>query len=129
MIAGPEQARLLKEFEQEYISDGNKLHHIEGGMSTPKRFKEQALVLVHTISGMSNPFVDDSLMLGTRIIIDEFVVNTVRTGESVGIDQYKYHDTVIKDRTYSIHEPIKRNSLSLFRRPRQVPNRQGRSPC
>ncbi len=38
--------------------------------------------------------------------------------ESVGRDQYnKYNDTVIKHRTHSIHEPIKRNSLSLIRCP------------
>ena len=86
MIAGPEQARLLKEFEQEYISeDGTKQQHHEEGMSTQKIFKEQALALVHTIRGMSNPFVDDA----------------VRTVESVGRDQYsKYHDAMIKDHTY-----------------------------
>ena len=40
MIAGPEQARLLKVFDQEYISeDGNKQHH-EEVMSTQKIFKE-----------------------------------------------------------------------------------------
>ena len=122
MIAGPEQARLLKEFEQEYISeDGTKQQHHEEGMSTQKIFKEQALALVHTIRGMSNPFVDDTsdlIMLDTRNVIDESVVNTVRTVESVGRDQYnKYHDTVIKNRTNSIHEPIKRNKLPLFRCP------------
>ena len=42
MIAGPEQARLLKEFEQEYILEkGNKQQHHEEGISTHKTFKEQ----------------------------------------------------------------------------------------
>ena len=93
----------------------------EEGMSTQKTFKEQALALVHTISGMSNPFLDDTpdlLMLDTRNIIDESVVNTVCTVESVGRDQYnKYHKTVIRDRTHSIHEPIKNNSLPVFKCP------------
>ena len=40
MIAGPEQARLIKVFDQEYISeDGNKQQHHEG-MSTQNIFKE-----------------------------------------------------------------------------------------
>ena len=51
-------------------------------------------------------------MLVTLNTIDEYVKRTVK---SVGRDQYnKYHDTVIKHRTHSIHEPIKRNSLSLI---------------
>ena len=122
MIAGPEQARLLKEFEQEYISEEDKKQqHHEEGLSTQKIFKGQALTLVTTISGMSNPFLDDTpelLTLDTRNVIDGSVVNTVRTVESVGRDQYnKYHKTVIVDRTHSIHEPIKNNSLPLFRCP------------
>ena len=122
MIAGPEQARLLKEFEQQYISEeDNKQQHHEEGMSTQKTFKEQALALVHIISGMSNPFLDDTpelLMLDTGNVIDESLVKTVRTIESVGRDQYsKYHKTVISDRTRSIHDPIKKNSLPLFRCP------------
>ena len=81
MIAGPGQARLLKEFEQEYISeDGNKQQHFEEGMPTQKIFKEQALALVHTISGMSNPFVDDTpdlIMLDTRNVIFISVQNAL----------------------------------------------------
>lgn len=81
MIAGPEQARLLKEFEREYISEeGNKQQHHEEGMSIQKTFKEQVLALVHTISGMSNLFLDDTpelLTLDTRNMVDESVVNTV----------------------------------------------------
>ena len=122
MIAGPEQARLLKEFEQEYISEeDHKQQHHEEGMSTQKTFKDQALALVQTISEMSNPFLDDSaelVTLDTRNVIDESVVNTVCTVEAVGRDQYNtYHKSVISDRTCSIHEPIKKNSLPLFRCP------------
>ena len=122
MIAGPEQARLLKEFEQEYMSEEvKKQQHHEEGLSTQKIFKGQALTLVTTISGMSNPFLDNTpelLTLDTRNVIDGSVVNTVRTVESVGRDQYNnYNKTVIVDRTHSIHEPIKHNSLPLFRCP------------
>ena len=122
VIAGPEQARLVKESEQQYISEeSNKQQHHEEGIYTQKTFKEQAQALVHTISVVSNPFLDDShelLMLDTRNMMDESVVNTVRTVELVGRDQYnKYHKTVIKDHTHSIHEPIKKNSLPLFRCP------------
>ena len=41
MITGPEPARLLNVFDQEYISeDGNKQQHHEEVMSTQKIFKE-----------------------------------------------------------------------------------------
>lgn len=70
---------------------------------------------------MSNPFLDDGtelLTLDTRNVVDESVVNTIRTIEGVGKIQFdNYYKAVITDRTKSIHEPIKKNSLALFRSP------------
>lgn len=117
MIAGPEQARLLKEFEKKFMSN---VHH-EEGFCTQKTFHEQAKNLVQAISEMGNPFLDatpELLVLDTRNITDESVVTTVRSVEALGKEQYEaYHESVIKDRSLSIHESIKRNSLSLFRHP------------
>ena len=120
MIAGPEQARLLKEFEQEFIPNvANKQLHHEEGLCTQKTFHEQAQNLVQAISEMGNPYLDatpELLALDTRDIIDESVVKTVHTVEALGKKQYEtYHKSVIKDRSYS--ESIKRNSLPLFTRP------------
>ena len=57
-------------------------------------------------------------MLDTRNVIDESVVKTVRTVESLGKELYKtYNESVIKDLTRSIYETIKKNSLPLFRCP------------
>ena len=74
---------------------------------------------------LGNPFLDDSdelLALDTRSVLDESVVNTVRTVYELGKDQYtKYHKEVIVDRTHSIHEPIKKNALPLFSCPRPKP--------
>lgn len=96
MLAVPKQAQ--KEFEQEFISEE---HHGEG-YRTQKTFKRQALSLV---SEMGNPFLDDTpelLMLDTQNVIDKSVVNTVRTVEAMGRDQYNtYHKSVIIDRTCS----------------------------
>jgi hypothetical protein len=70
---------------------------------------------------MDNPFPDDTpelLMLDTRDVIDESVVNTVRTVEALGKDQYNnYRKSVINNRTHTIHDPIKNISLPLFRFP------------
>ena len=92
-------------------------------MSAEKTFKEQALGLVQTINEMSNPFLDNTaqlLKLDTLNVIDESVVNTVRTVEAVGRDQYNtYHKSVISHCVCSIHEPIKKLLASL-----QMPNTQ-----
>lgn len=64
MVAGPEMARLLKEFETGFIMDEdhdnevNYLHH-EQGLATQKRFQRQVQNLTETISEMGNPFKDD----------------------------------------------------------------------
>jgi hypothetical protein len=98
-------------------------------MSTERTVKEQAVNLVHTISEMGNLFRCDTtelLMLDTRVVIDESVVNTVRTVDALGKDQYNtYRKSVINDRTRIIHDPMKRNSLPLFRCPtRKTKNKQ-----
>ncbi|KAG0718686.1 hypothetical protein GWK47_007523 [Chionoecetes opilio] len=70
---------------------------------------------------MGNPFKDDTpelLALDTRNVIDHPVVNTVRTVEPVGKKQYEtYKKSVLTDATHSIHDPIKKNKLPLFRSP------------
>ena len=121
MVSGPEQARLLKEFEEECISNMNdpepEFHH-EEGFSIQKSFKEQTLSLINVLNEMGNPFLDDSnelLTLDTRNVLDKSVLNTVQTIYKLGKEQYaKYHKDVIIDRTCSIHDPIKKNSLPLF---------------
>ena len=74
---------------------------------------------------MGNPFLETSpelLNLDLQNVMDGSVSETVRSVEALGKDQYqKYRKTVILDCTYSIHNPIKRNALSLFRRPASKP--------
>ncbi len=68
---------------------------------------------------MSNPFLDDTpelVVLDTQNVVNESVASTVRTVEAIGRDQYNmYHKSVIVERTRSIHDPIKKNSLPWFR--------------
>ncbi len=121
MIAGPEQARFITEFEREYMhATEENNHHHEEDLSTQKTFKEQSLGLAQIICDMSNPFLDDGpelLALDSRNVIDSSVAETIRTIEALGKKQYdSYNKSVITDHTRSIHEPIKRNTLPLFRR-------------
>ena len=69
---------------------------------------------------MGNPFLDDFpdlLTLDSRNCTDKSVEVTVRTMEYVGRNQYQdFVQNVLVSRTHSIHDPIKRNSLALFKR-------------
>ena len=71
---------------------------------------------------MGNPFLDDTpelISLDMRDIMDESVVATIRTIETLGIEQYKsYCSSVIQGCTRSIHEPIEKNSLAVFKTPK-----------
>jgi len=60
LLAGPEQARLIKEFEKKFLIERDSseyLHHDEG-LSTQKHFQTHVLSLVEVISDMGNPFLD-----------------------------------------------------------------------
>lgn len=120
MVAGPEQSRILKEFESKYLgkSEENIYHH-EEGQSTQSNFNNQVVSLVEIMTEMGNPFLDDTgelIILDTHIILDDSVVKTIRNIESLGRQQYdEYTKPVIVDRTRSISETIKKNNLPLLR--------------
>ena len=126
MVAGPHMARLLTEFESTFFfeddSELNYRHH-EEGLSTQEAFRKQASQLTYVITDYGNPFLDDYpelLVLHTRDCVDDSVVATVRNSETLGKDQYKkFKEEVLKKRERSIHGPIKRNSPTLFRTPKQ----------
>ncbi|KAL9954024.1 hypothetical protein ACROYT_G041512 [Oculina patagonica] len=91
MVAGPETARLLEEFESQLKGDpgvDEKNEHHEQGLSTQKAFQSHVKNLVNTISEMGNPFQDDCpelLALDTRNCADASVVATVHTVQEIGL--------------------------------------------
>ena len=119
MLAGPEQA----EFEAQYLPEvSEKYSHHEEGLSAQRTFKRQVLALVETFEDMGNPFLDDTpelLSLDKRHVIDESVAHSIRSIEALGKEKFReYEKAVILDRTKSIYDPIARNSLALFKRPK-----------
>ena len=122
MIAGPEQARLLTEFEEQFMELKNRGHqHHEQTPSLQDAFKDQVKNLSEVITTMGNPFLENCtelLALDTRNCVSDAVIATVQNIEQLGIDQYQqYAMDVLKKRTVSIQQPIKKNSLPLFKRP------------
>ena len=69
---------------------------------------------------MSNPFLDDFPELVTfdsRNCVDNSVTTALCALEDTGVTQYDFTKKVIEDRSVSIHQPIKKNSPALFKRP------------
>ena len=123
VITGPEQARLIVEFKKQYLREIQDKHlHHEEGLAAQKNFKRQVLDLLQAVNEFGNPFLEDSpelLTLDTRNVMDESVIETVCTVESLGKEQYdKYCESVILKCERSIHETISKNNLALFKWPK-----------
>ena len=124
MVAGPEVARIVTEFEncalgtQDDIND--HCHHEQyAGIQTT--FISEVVSLTAVIEEMGNPFLEksnDLLVLDTRNIMDISVGDTVRRIEALGVEQY---NNFIKERltgcTVPITEVLSKNKLALFRSP------------
>ena len=85
-------------------------------------FERDITSLTDVIKEMGNPFAEkskDLLVLDSRYLADPAVIDTLRQIKSVGQEQY---DTYVIERlvnqTKPISDPIKRNNLPLFSRPR-----------
>lgn len=135
MLSGPEIARLVDEFEEEYLTTedpenpkNSKSH--EMGQATQKTFQQQVNSLCDVIKNMGNPFLDDFpelVTLDSRNCVDPEVAESVRNLESTGKAQYQaFMKDVVTARTKSVHDSIKRNKLSLFKRSTKKKSNQGK---
>ena len=88
-ISGPEQARLLKEFKEDYLANKKDSEHGYHHNITKRDFECRKAVhvsLTQVISELGNPFLEDSdelLALDTQNVMDESVVSTVQKVESL----------------------------------------------
>ena len=123
MVAGPEQARLLTEFESQYLHDDvdDNLHHHEHGLASQKAFKREVNNLADTMTNMGNPFLEDGselLILDSHECASDLISNTVRNVQQIGLEKYqKFVDDVLQTRNVSIHQPLKKSTLPIFKRP------------
>ena len=129
MLSGPELSRLQRLFEDEYLRDDdeedpkNFLNH-EQGPATQRTFKKQVTALTETIQKMGNPFLDDFeelVTLDSRNCAEKSVVDGLKRLEETGKRQYEqYVQDVIVHRSSNVMNPIKKNSLPLFKRPQHT---------
>ena len=84
-------------------------------------FRNQVNAVCSIIEEMGNPFADqtgDLFVLDTRDIADSKVVETVRTVEQLGKDQYQQFVTKkLQERTTPLFDTIQENKLPLFSSP------------
>uniref|UniRef100_UPI00358F05C7 uncharacterized protein n=1 Tax=Myxine glutinosa TaxID=7769 RepID=UPI00358F05C7 len=120
MVAGPEVARVITEFEtsQQLRQRGEHTHHHEQTDSVQKKFVQDVRALTTVIEEMGSPFEEEStdlLVLGTLEILGPAVVDTVRTAVQIGRDQFhSFEKERLADRSKPLNDVIKRNKLPLF---------------
>jgi hypothetical protein len=126
MLSGPEAARIIAQFDDQYLSnddpDDPKFENHEAGQASQRHFQRQVCNLVDVMRSMGNPFRDDFselVKLDSRDCVDVSVAETVRSLEDLGKQQYtEYRKAVIIERSKSIHDPIKKNNLPKFKNPK-----------
>ena len=122
IISGPEQARLLAQFENGFLhSDDSHNKHHEERLASQKSFEKQANDLIDVIQDYGYPFEDECselLILSTRVRADESVEHIIRIIKQLGRKQYDaFQCDVLLNRSGSIHSTIHDNSLPLFTSP------------
>ena len=127
LLSGPEISRLVNQFEHSYLesNEEEKQHpHHEQNLQNQKNFQVQVNKLSSVIQEMGNPFTDDFeelVNLDSRHCMDVSAVSSLRKLESIGKKQYKeFTKSVFEDRSKSIHDPIKRNSITIFEQKHRI---------
>ena len=109
MVAGPELARMVAEFErveEEHIPNHTRNPHHEQSRASQVRFTCHVQSLVSTIEELGNPFEEkgmDLISLVSKDIADPAMKATLKKIESVGKDQY---ESFIKERITERSKPI-----------------------
>jgi len=120
MIAGPEIARMVSEFELlqvQTLSNGQK-HH-EQHRAVQLSFADEVKSLVAVFEEMGNPFMEqgeDLLVLDTRDILDKSVGEAIKTAEVLGKKQYQefFEERLVRCEK-PITDVISKNKLTLLR--------------
>ena len=120
MLAGPETARILQEFEENRnISKTARNDHHEMTSGTQTKFKKDIVSLISSLEEFGNPFDEESgelISLASKVIADQEVIETMNNLQSIGLKNY---ESFVKERlvdcTQSVMDAIHKNKLSLFK--------------
>lgn len=117
MVAGPEVARMVEEFEGNISTAEDQRHH-EQTPGVQSAFAKDVRNLVTTFEEFGNPFLEEGeelMALHTKDVMNAAVVKTVQDVKKVGEKQF---ETFIKerfiDRKKPITDPLKKNNFPTF---------------
>ncbi|GFS18353.1 hypothetical protein ElyMa_001520000 [Elysia marginata] len=118
MFSGPEISRLIDQFEDTCMDENEERQHPhhEQNFQTQKTFQVQVNKLLNSFEEMGNPFLDDFtelLRFDSRTCVDICQLTNCETLNGLG----KY---VFEQRSKSIHDPITRNSITIFEQKQRV---------
>ena len=118
MVCTPEIARSVAEFEAASVLQENEhhkeFHHHEDSRSFQQRFQTHVDDLVNEFVQLGNPFIahgdtSELIQLGTRDVMSDDVVQTVRSVEALSIFQYEdFRQSRIVQHSVPIEAPIKK---------------------
>jgi len=119
MVAGPEIARAVNEFESAYEvqKPANTCHH-EQVPSVQKAFAKDVQNLIEVIDEMGNPFREDStdlVVLDTKEIVPKSVLEAVSAAKEKGQSMYvTYVEERLTKRSKAITDTIQLCNVPLF---------------
>ncbi|KAK3737069.1 hypothetical protein QZH41_013876, partial [Actinostola sp. cb2023] len=121
MVAGPEIARMISEFEDS--ESAPECQHHEQKPATQVAFARDVLNVVSSFEDLQNPFTEKSeelIAVHTKDVIDETVINTVQNIVKIGETQFNtFVQERFIDRNKPITDTIKKNNLPMLRTSRK----------
>ena len=122
MVAGPEIARMIQEFEGDNSTTDEYDHH-EQKKGIQNAFAKDVVNTISSFEEMGNPFKEEGphlMALHTRDIMDNSVISTVKKARKLGEDQL---NAFLKerpiDRSKPVSDPLKRNNLPTLDTPKE----------
>lgn len=120
MLAGPEIARAVNEFEETYWDVQCLPGHHEDINTVQISFANEVKALVAVVEEFGNPFTETTtelLTLDTKQIMDSAVVKAMQSAKNTGRVQYEgYLSERIAGSKRPVTDIIKKNNLSLFQK-------------
>ena len=129
MVAGPELARMIEEYEEKHNEKGaNDTRHHKQTPSIQDEFMKDVQNTVDNIKERGSPFLEenkDVYSLDTKIMMSDDSGKAMMGAEEKGWQQFHtFVDGRLCDKTDTFYENIQKNHLNMFDSPRKRSSNQ-----